>query len=503
MLTPPVTATYNDSISGCYRETTMSIVGRKIELKFLNKILSSKESEFISVFGRRRVGKTYLIREFFSNKKCLFLHCTGIQNGKLAPQLENFSEAISKTFFDEIKLGELASWHEAFKVLNTQILKSKEKVVIFLDELPWLASPKSGILQEIDYYWNHHWSALNNVVLIVCGSSASWLIKNIIHNKGGLHNRITGQLKLAPFDLNETADFLISRQIKLSNKHVLSLYMTLGGIPYYLKYVERGLTAEENIQKILFDQSSPLKDEFQLLFKSLFNDGDSYIELIKIISKNREGVPRAVLKTASKLSTDGGRLTKRLNDLCHAGFIEEYIPWNKERGAYYKLIDEFCLFYLYWIKPNKRELFIRDYWITQSQMPAYSAWSGYAFEAVCMKHISQIIKALEIKSSGTVSSWRHFPKKHMEKGAQIDLLIDRNDDAISVCEIKYTDKPFVIDKNEYEKLKRKVSIFKLTTETKKQIFLSLISAAGVKANKYRDELIDSTITLDDLFKNCT
>lgn len=474
------------------------IIGRKHEIHQLNRVLASNEAELVVVYGRRRIGKTYLVREYFEKKKCIFVHVTGIHQGKLNEQIQRFLESVSKCFFDGAPL-QATTWESVFQLLNQQILKHKtKKVVLFLDELPWLVTPRSKLLQIIDYYWNHHWSKLKNVILILCGSSASWLIKNIIYNKGGLHNRVTCELRLLPFNLAETKTYLEHRKIRLTPRHILSLYMALGGIPYYLKYIEPGLTAEENIQKILFSKSAPLKDEFKKLFQSLFEYSEAYIEIITILAMNKSGISRAELQSKASLSSNGGRLTERLRDLCEAGFIEEKLAWGKKQGEYYKLIDEFSLFHLNWIQPYKTRRFMPNHWHKQSQAPAYKSWAGYAFESVCMKHIDAILAALNIETGGSIDSWRFVPRKQEEEGAQIDLLIDRTDDAIMLCEIKFTQEPFILSKSEEAKLHKKMMIFKKQTKTKKQLFWVFISAAGLKQNGYSKDSINHVITLEDL-----
>jgi len=475
------------------------IIGRSREQKLLNKALLSKESEFIVVYGRRRVGKTYLIREFFAKKKCLFLHATGTRKDSMHIQLTRFMDALSTTFFNNAPL-KTTSWSEAFAVLHQQLINlPNKKIVIFLDELPWLATPRSGLLQQIDYYWNHHWSKLKNIILIICGSSASWLLNNIIYDKGGLHNRVTIEMRMLPFNLNETKAFLKYKKIHLNNKHVLSLYMALGGIPYYLNYVEPGLSAEQNIQAILFDTHAPLKNEFSKLYQSLFDNSDAYMELVTLLSTNKSGLTRADLEQKATLSTNGGRLTERLRNLCESGFIEEQVAWGKKIGEYYKLIDEFTLFHLHWMLKHKRQRYTRDHWLTQSNSQSYKSWAGYAFESVCMKHIDQIIIGLGIQSAIAIDSWRFTPRTSIEDGAQIDLLIDRNDNAITICEIKYTAEPFSIDKQSAKNLQQKLAIFKAKTKTEKQLFLAIISASGIKQTMYSEELVSAVTTLDHLF----
>ncbi len=478
------------------------LVGRTSEIQSLEKAYHSKEAEFIVLYGRRRIGKTFLIREFFGKKKCRFLQATGLQNGTLANQLSHFAQALTEVYTPGIAIKPPSTWDEAFQILTLLIknFAKNEKIVIFLDELPWMASRRSGLLEALDYYWNHHWSKNNKILLIVCGSSASWLIKNIIYNKGGLHNRCTGEIRLAPFTLAETAQFLGSRNIQLNKNHILEIYMALGGIPYYLKYVENGFSAAENIQKILFDKNSALKDEFKKLFDSLFHEAEAYVEIIQLIAEKKEGISRAAIAKKARLSGAGGRLSQRLKQLEQTHFIQSYMPWEHERGEYYKVVDEFCLFYLYWLAPQKQKRFAPDHWLKQIQKPCYQVWAGYAFEAVCHKHIDHILKALKVKSAETIASWRQTTRNITERGAQIDMLIDRSDDAITICEIKYTSQALVISKAYAESLQNKLNVFKKRSGTSKQILTALISANGVKTNTYSQSLLSNVVTLEAFFK---
>lgn len=475
------------------------IIGRHEEKKQLEKVYASKKAEFVAIYGRRRIGKTYLIREFFKEKQGKLLYVSGLQNGNMTKQLKKFADALSETFFDEAPLGDIKNWDVAFANLTKQITKSKEKIIIFLDELPWLATRKSGLLEEIDHYWNSKWSSLPNVILVVCGSSASWIINKIIHNKGGLHNRVTCKIKLLPFCLGEVRDYFSQIGMKLNDSHVLALYMAAGGVPYYLSYVEKGKTSDQNIQTLYFSKNAPLKDEFTLLFESLFENADAYIELIRLIADKRKGVQREELKKRSKLSSGGGRLTKRLLDLCEAGFIESYVPWGRTHGEYYKLIDEFCYFYLRWVEPHRSKKFTMDYWMNQLRKPEYQVWAGYAFEAICMKHVDKIIHALDIKTSGNISAWQYIPRSKTGKGAQIDLVIDRVDKAITLCEIKYSDHLFEIDKKYAGILENKMKVFQEKTNTTKQLFLAMVCANGLKQNSYANECVDGVVSSKDLF----
>ena len=474
------------------------IVGRKKEQALLERAFKTKKNRFITVYGRRRVGKTFLINEFFKKKDCVFFHVSGLQHGSRIQQLENFIEKLSNTFLEGAYIKTPNNWKEAFKLLSSLIKKADKKVVLFFDELQWMNTKKSGLLTTIDYFWNNEWLQLNHIVFIACGSSVSWILKNIIYDTGGLHNRTNIEINLLPFNLAETKEFLKSMQVKLNDQHILSLYMALGGIPYYLENVSIGLTAQQNIQRLFFNQNAPLKNEYYKLFESLFDDADYYKGLIEEIAKKRKGIALANLSNYEAKS--GGLLSERLQRLCDAGFIEKYIPWGKKRGAYYKVIDEFCLFYIQWIKDSPLQKFLPDHWIEMSKTPKYHAWSGYAFEAVCAKHTLEIVRALPITSGSGISSWRYHPKNNSSRGAQIDLIILRGDNAINLCEIKYTEKPFAIDKSYAAVLNNKISVFKEQTKTTKQLFLSMISASGLKPTLYSEEMVSGVVTLEDLFK---
>jgi len=486
-----------------------TIIGREIEQNVLTDIFKSQRAEFVAVYGRRRVGKTYLIEQFCKKQACLFFCITGLHKGTLKKQLDIFTESISKTFFvgTDLQIARPTNWMQAFAWLTNAIKKFSmhKKIVLFFDELPWLASKRSGFKQALDRYWNTTWSKDNKIILIICGSAASWMIKNIINDKGGLHNRITVQLPLYPFSLKETSDYLNYVGNKFNRRQVLELYLVLGGIPHYLEKVKANLSAAQNISRLCFTRSGQLFNEFDKLFASLFDHADVYVELIRIIASKRNGIERAALEAAARSSTTGGTLTERLIALEEAGFIKSFVPIGyAERGVYYKLIDEYCLFYLTWIKPVKRQLANETdsgYWLSKMISPAWKSWAGYAFEAVCLKHVSQIKKALFIPAGALSGSWSYRANSREENGAQVDLLFDRDDGVISLCEIKYHQRSFAIDKKYAATLQRKIEVFREQSGINKQIFLSMITVDALKKNQYSEELIRSKATLEDLFED--
>ena len=489
-----------------------SIICREDEIRILERVFSSEKPEFIAVYGRRRIGKTYLIRNFFDQKNCIFFNVTGAKDGSYKDQIVNFNQRLGETFIKGVTPSLPVNWNAAFKLLTELIndLPKNKKIVIFLDELPWLATKRSKLLQTLDYYWNQYWSMDKRIKLIVCGSSASWIINKIINNKGGLHNRVTETLFLQALSLSETARYLkLNNKVELPQKQIVEIYMVTGGIPYYLNRVEPALSATEVIEKLAFKQKAFLLDEFDNLFSSLFEDSGNYIEIIKAIASHRSGIGQeALFKKLSQTSKGSGGLA-RLKSLEDAGFIISFKPhFHKERGIYYRVIDEYTLFYLYWIAPLKEtkmsSALTKGYWQALTQTPKWFSWAGYAFEAICYKHLREIREALELSPTAVPNSWRHISKKenfieNELSGAQIDLLFDREDDGITICEIKYTKKPFNIDQQYSAVLENKIKVFKQQTRTKKQIFMAIISANGVLQNNYLESFNPRLITLEDFF----
>lgn len=486
----------------------VNLIGRKDEQVILRDLYDSNFAEFLVIYGRRRIGKTYLVKQFFSTEKCFFFNATGIKDGTMKVQLDRFVKEISRVFYKGVEVKEQRTWLAAFDSLTEAIekfLPSDGKIVIFLDEFPWMATHKSGLLQALDYHWNRYWSHDIRIKLIICGSSASWIVKKIINNKAGLHNRITRKIHLMPFNLEEVNQFLIMQGIQLDYKQITKLYMTTGGVPYYLKNLQKGLSAVQHIEKLAFQQNSLLLSEFDNLFSSLFDNAESYVELLRAIAQNRTGLNQDEIISKTKFNSSGGTLVKKLSELEEAGFIISFTPhWHKKRGIYYRLIDEYTLFYMDWIEPVRNTLQKKSletgYWQGLQQSGKWHVWAGYAFEAICYKHLMQIRKKLQIAPTAIANSWRYAPiVKSQDEGAQIDLLFDRADDVITLCEMKYTNAPFEINKDYAEILKRKIKIFRDKTRTKKQIFFTMISANGLKETMYAEEMIQGVVVLEDLF----
>ena len=484
------------------------IIGRETEQTILEMLFNSKKAEFLAIYGRRRIGKTLLIRSFFSKKKAIFLNTTGTLRGSMKDQINHFMQQMGEAFYQGASLKGGKNWHETFKLLNDAIkaAPSNKKIILFFDEFPWMSTKNSKILHHLDYYWNQHWSSDSRVKLIICGSSASWIINKIINSKGGLHNRITRTIHLEPYNLRDTQRFLNYKGVRLNNQQVTQLYMVTGGVPYYLSYVEKGLSAAQNIENLAFRRKSFLLEEFNNLFSALFEDAEVYINIVRTIAKNRYGIDQEELFHHINNFSKGGRGSDKLKALEDASFIIRFKPHlHNKKGIYYKVIDEYTLFYFNWIEPLKETLVTRgmrkNYWDTIQNTQEWYSWAGYSFESICYKHIPQISEALKMSVTAIPSTWRYTPVKNSkERGAQIDLLFDRKDNAITLCEIKYTAQPFEINNKYAAQLNQKIDVFKKVTRTNKHIFLAMISANGLKKTMYAEEMIDGLVTLDDLFE---
>lgn len=458
--------------------------------------MQSPKAEMISVIGRRRVGKTFLVKSVYEGQ--IDFEITGIQHATRREQLRNFMVQISKYSGGDFPLTEPKDWLEAFYLLSKflELKKKPGKMVVFLDELPWLATHKSGFLKGLSWFWNS-WATNQSIVVVICGSAASWMIKNVVHHKGGLHNRITKRIYLKPFDLAETEHFFKAKNLNFDRYQILHIYMAMGGVPHYLDEIEAGKSAAQNIDAICFSENGLLWDEFPKLYASLFENSETHVKIIRALTGKQKGLTRSEIVQNSRLS-EGGGVSTVIGELLHSGFISTYQPFGKKKkDSLYRLTDEYSLFYLQFMESNRQQG--AGIWQQLSKTQAYISWAGYAFESICLKHIPQIKKALGI--SGVYSTASSFFKKgtEEEEGIQFDLLIDRNDHVINICEIKFYGAEVTIDKAMAMDYRNKMAAFKEASRTRKQVFLTMITTFGVKQNQYSLGLVDASLTMDDLF----
>ena len=472
-------------------------IGRGEERKILMDALGSQEAEMVAVIGRRRVGKTYLIESVY--QKEIVFQITGLQNATKSEQLDNFTIRLNELSTSKLPIEKPKSWLRAFAMLATYLEDQigTTKKVVFLDELPWLSTHKSGFLTGLSYFWNS-WAVKKNIVLVVCGSAASWMIQKVINNRGGLYNRVTKRIFLSPFNLAETEAYFQAKGFDFTRYQITQLYLALGGVPHHLKEVQNGKTAVQNINQICFSKNGLLRTEFSRLYPALFAKADNHIAVIRALAAKQKGLTRnEIIQTANL--PNGNSTTRTLEELEYSGFISVYRPFKKKKkNQLYRLTDEYSLFYLKFIEGKPYEG--ADVWNHLSQTQTYKVWSGYAFESLCLKHIPQLKKALDIAGIYSLSSSFYHKGTPDNSGTQIDLLIDRNDDAINLFEIKFYADPFIVTKAYANTLRKKRSIFKAVTKTTKQIFFVLIAAQGLLANAHSRSIFANILTLDDLFK---
>lgn len=477
-----------------------TIIGRKLEIQELERHYQSDRSEFIAVYGRRRVGKTFLIKQTFIGR-ITFQH-TGVspvdqeeEKNRLKTQLESFYYSLLNHGLEGYKKPK--TWMEAFFQLEQLLTKLDDgnRQVVFIDELPWMDTPKSGFLSAFENFANGWCSGRDNMMLIVCGSATSWILKNLSYNHGGLYGRLTCEMKLLPFTLKECEEFFAAEQIELSRYDIVQTYMVFGGIPYYLSYFRKGLSFEGNAESLLFGRNPKLKDEFNRLFRAVFDNAESCKKIVRFLATRHSGFTREEIAANTGLPLGGG-LSDTLKALAESDFILRYVPYGQPGNVeHYKLMDSFCLFWQKYVEPHMMYAsFMTDH-ITSDIM---KSWRGVAFEEVCWQHITQILKALEIGGvKSTVSAWA-VKGDDEYVGAQIDLLIMRADNVVNLCEMKFASTPYTIDKDEADKLQNRIESLKKTLSAKQTVHMTMVTTFGITYGKHSG-IVQRQVQMDELF----
>ena len=473
------------------------LIGRESETKVLKDALASASSEFIAVYGRRRVGKTYLIRETYDGR-ISFYH-TGIANARRKVQLDRFAKSLQKQGLSSGKIP--ANWYEAFDLLEEGLAKLPPgKKVVFIDELPWMDSQKSNFVSAIETFWNGWASARDDIVLVVCGSATSWMTDKLIKARGGLHNRLTHRIKLEPFTLAECERFLVARGIVATRLQILEYYMVMGGVPYYWNYIEKGKSPAQNIDAIFFAPNGELRGEYDHLYASLFRKPQRHIAVVTALGTKKAGMTRGELLKATR-STDNGAFGKALSELVECGFVRRYrIPGKKTHDAVFQLVDNFTLFHF---------RFLADLddngsgtWMSLQNTPTMNVWRGLSFERVCFAHAEQIKSALGISGMRTrLYAWRSTKNGSGNDlpGVQIDLLIERADNAVNICEMKYSTGEYEVDRDESRRMLNRRDRFVSESGYKGAVYLTFVSTCGLLHNMYWND-VQAEVTLDDLFR---
>jgi AAA+ ATPase superfamily predicted ATPase len=472
----------------------MRLIGRKEEQKNFKHVLHSTESKLVAVYGRRRIGKTFLIRKYFESK--FTFEITALHNGTMKDQLDHFVQTIASHGYMEARIANPETWMQAFQVLSLYLdsLKGKEKKVLFMDELPWFDTSRSKFLMAFEHFWNSYCTKRNDIVLIICGSSASWMIKKIMHNKGGLHNRVSERMLIQAFTLAETKLFLTEKGIKWSDYDIAQFYMIAGGIPYYLDGVRKGESVAQCVDRLFFQKTGSLYNEFEELYSSLFEKSENHVKIIHALAQSKSGLNREQLMEKTGLPS-GGNLSTTIDELLSSGFIAVKTPFGVKRNKiHYRIDDFFTLFYMKFMRNRTGRQ--QESWTNLVKKQSWISWSGLAFERLCFAHIQQIKNALGLRVIET--AYYSWESKNEDIGSQIDLLIDRADNIINLCEIKFTHAEFTIDKSYAMSLRNKLAAFS-STQKKKVVFVTMITTFGIKNNEYAKEIVQNQITLSDFF----
>lgn len=470
------------------------IIARSHEVETLERKYRSKKSEFVVVYGRRRIGKTFLVNNVFADR--FTFTYVGARKQKPEKQLQRFAAQL-KDYSGSTYAPALNNWEEAFHELRTLIERKPkdERKVIFFDEMPWIDTPRSSFVEALEYFWNAWAAQRNDILFIACGSATSWMVNKLVKNKGGLHNRITEQIYLRPFRLGECEEYLHENSCLWDRYTILQCYMAMGGVPYYISLLNPEQSLAQNIDRLYFAKNAPMREEFDELFNALFNQADKYITVVNALAGSKEGLLRAEIVEATKMA--GGSLTKIMENLERCDFIETYARYKSSvRNTLYRISDPYTLFYFKFLhnKNTKDE----HWWTNNMHSHSVEAWQGFSFETICMTHLNQIKQGLGIGGiATTTSTWRKLGDSN-SKGTQIDLVIDRADRVINLCEMKFSEEPYTITKDYEEKLRNRMAIFKADTNTKKSLVTTMVTTYGVMRGIHSG-IVQNEVTMDDLF----
>ena len=469
------------------------MIGRVSETRQLNELFESRESEFVAIYGRRRVGKTYLVRETFDGRFS-FRH-TGLPNVAKARQLDHFFLSLKEAGCPARRKP--ANWFGAFDLLKTTLTSRPEgRKVVFIDEMPWMDTPKSDFLPALESFWNEWASARKDILFIVCGSASAWIVRRLFRNRGALHNRVTARILLLPFTLGECERYAAERGLSMTRMDIAECYMAMGGIPYYWRLLERGLGVAANFDRLFFAENAPLKGEFDELYASLFKDSRMHRGIVRALAGKKSGLSRSEIAKATGIP-ECGKLTEALEALEQSGFIRRYRAFGKrKRDAFYQLMDDFTLFHFRFLDGTTADA---TYWESTLASPVQATWRGLAFERLCLRHLPQMRKALGISGIHVEAwSWRHLGDEIHPAGAQIDLVLDRDDNVIDLFEMKWSRAPFAIDRRTADDLALKAGTFRAVTGTRKAVHIAVATTSGLVRNAYRG-VVQAEVTLDDLF----
>ena len=474
----------------------MKLVARISEISRLKEFYKSGKPEFVALYGRRRVGKTYLVERLF--EKEFAFNVTGIIEGSREEEDAVFLNALRRIGYT----GEpFKTWIDAFNILKALLQKKIRKgrrCIVFIDELPCFDTLRAGFVKAFGDFWNDWGCKHEEAMLIVCGSATTWMIKNIIDSHGGLHNRITHEMHIHPFNLAETEEYLLSQGVEWDRLSIVQLYSVLGGIPYYLSLIRKDDSIASAVDRLFYSEDAELRSEYSRLFKSLYKSPEPYMKIIDALCSHKSGLTREEI--LEKMSgVDNGHLSEYLENLEKCDFIRLYYVKDstgrklKKTGGIYQMMDFFTVFHNSLLSRPSTD---PHYWSNHLGTPSMNTWLGLSFERICMYHVPQIKQALGIDRIGTeYFSWR---SRESAPSVQIDLLIEREDRKVNICEIKYSETEYSLQKDEEAKIRSRIGAYKDESRTRYSLLPVLITTYGLKEGKY-SSLLKNVVTMEQLF----
>ncbi len=474
----------------------MKLVARSAETDELKRCERSGKSELVCVYGRRRVGKTYLVEQTFSGS--FAFRATGVEGGNMRQQLKSFNQRLQEHGDPQRTIPK--NWFEAFSRLD--IVLSREdaarspygKKVVFLDEFPWFATARSEFLMAFGEFWNRRGTAGDDIMVVICGSATSWIVGNVLENTGSLYNRVTSQVYLEPFCLGDAERFFVDRGFGWTRSQIAESHMVFGGLPYFLELLDPNESLRANIERLCFAPHALLAHESSKLLEATLKKSPAYDRLLSYLAKHRCGVEKQACFEQTGLAK--GTFARAVDDLLKCGYIREFkVPTKRGKPLFLQLVDPFLLFHYRFLSKKSGDRV--GSWSDCIQDEArYKSWRGCSFEILCVLHEAQIKRALGI--SGVRTRCYPWTSDQGAGGAQIDLVIERDDGIINICEMRCTDRPFSMDAATEASLLNKVDVFKRETGAKNPVKIVVVSASGI-AGVAHTEYISRTITLDDLF----
>ncbi len=478
------------------QDTSPKLIGRHRECGILEECLTSPGSEFVIICGRRRVGKTFLADRFFEGE--FDFKFVGQNKMRTRDQLRNFGGALKK--YSNRDPEPFSDWFGAFDALEAYLetLPEDRKKVLFFDEMPWMDTRRSSFVGALECFWNGWAASKYNIVLIATGSATSWMSDKILKNRGGLYNRVTRRIYLKPFSLAETEEYLKSAGSSMDRYEILQCYMFTGGIPYYLSMIDPKLSLAQNIDKLVFAEGAPLRHEFNELYNAVFPQAESYIRVVELLGGHKAGLTKKEIARAVKLN--GTFLRNVLDNLVQCDFVDYYLMFGKKHTPVYKLVDFFTLFHFKFIADH--DVKDPEWWTHHLDDPGVAAWMGLTFELVCIRHHMQIKKALGISGMGTaVYTWKCAPDpERLLPGAQVDMVIERADRYIHLCEMKFSVGEYDITKEYDGKLRERMRVFKLVSGTKQPVVNTFVTTFGLGLSSRVRSIVHSEVTMDQLFE---